>query len=53
LSSISKCPQKSATWGTGNLTTDWNTAAEKAGKAVLAINPDVLIIVEGTQVLPR
>lgn len=42
-------PHGSATWGTGNSATDWNTAAEKAGKAVLDINPNVLIFVEGVQ----
>ncbi len=42
-------PKLSATWGSGNLSTDWNIAAEKCGNAVLAKNPDVLIIVEGVQ----
>ena len=36
-----------ATWGTGNLMTDWNTAAEQAGKAVLLADPRILIIVQG------
>jgi aryl-phospho-beta-D-glucosidase BglC (GH1 family) len=37
-----------ATWGTGNVNTDWNLAAKKAGNAILAVNPDWLIIIEGT-----
>ncbi len=41
-------PHGSATWGTG-LTTDWRRAAERAGNAVLAQNPDLLILVEGIE----
>ncbi len=40
-------PHGAATWGTGNLATDWNLAAERAGKAVLAANPNILVFVEG------
>jgi endoglucanase len=40
-------PHDSATWGDGNPATDWRLAAEKAGNAVLAVNPHMLIIVEG------
>lgn len=40
-----------ATWGTGNSATDWNSAAERCGNAVLAANPDVLIVVEGVQMV--
>lgn len=40
-------PHGAATWGTGNASTDWNLAAEKAGAAVLAVNPNVVIYVEG------
>jgi cellulose 1,4-beta-cellobiosidase len=36
-----------ATWGTGNAATDWRLAAQKAGNAVLAANPNLLILVEG------
>ena len=36
-----------STWGNSNPSTDWNKAAERCGNAVLAVNPDVLIIVEG------
>ena len=37
-----------ATWGTGNTLTDWNLAAQRVGNAIHAVNPDWLIIVEGT-----
>jgi len=40
-------PHGSATWGSGNNSTDWNKAAERAGAAVLAANPNLLIFVEG------
>ncbi|MFO0576068.1 MAG: glycoside hydrolase family 5 protein [Polyangia bacterium] len=42
-------PHGEATWGSGNLSNDWRLAAERAGNAVLAINPDLLIIVEGIE----
>jgi endoglucanase len=35
-------------WGSGSMTTDWRLAAQRAGNAVLAANPDWLIFVEGT-----
>ena len=34
-------------WGCGDLSKDWRLAAEKAGNAILSVNPDLLIIVEG------
>lgn len=40
-------PHGAATWGTVNLATDWNLAAERAAAEVLATNPDLLIFVEG------
>lgn len=40
-------PCEQVTWGDGNKDTDWRLAAERAGKAILAVNPDWLIIVEG------
>jgi endoglucanase len=40
-------PHNPATWGDGNATTDWRLAAERAGNAILAANPNWLIIVEG------
>jgi aryl-phospho-beta-D-glucosidase BglC (GH1 family) len=42
-------PHGIATWGKGDAATDWNTAAEKCGNAILAANPDWVIIVEGTE----
>jgi endoglucanase len=36
-----------ACWGCGDTATDWRLAAERAGNAVLAANPDWLIVVEG------
>lgn len=38
-----------ATWGDGNKLTDWRAAAERGGNAVLAVNPNLLIIVGGTE----
>jgi endoglucanase len=40
-------PHAPATWGTGNPQTDWRLMAEKAGDAVLKLNPHWLIFVEG------
>jgi endoglucanase len=40
-------PHGTATWGTGDPATDWNLAAERAAAAVLAVNPDILVFVEG------
>jgi endoglucanase len=42
-------PHNPATWGTGNQQTDWNLAAERCGNAILAANPNWLIIVEGVE----
>jgi endoglucanase len=42
-------PHGPATWGDGNLGTDWRLAAERAGNAILAANPDWLIIVQGIE----
>jgi aryl-phospho-beta-D-glucosidase BglC (GH1 family) len=42
-------PHSGATWGDGNLATDWRAAAERAGNASLVQNPNLLIIVEGIQ----
>lgn len=42
-------PHNEATWGTGNLATDWNLAAERGARAVLAEAPGWLIFVEGIQ----
>jgi endoglucanase len=40
-------PSAGACWGCGNTATDWRLAAERAGNAILAVNPNWLIIVEG------
>lgn len=39
-------PKATASWG-WNPATDWNSAAERVGAAIQAVNPDWLIIVEG------
>ncbi|NBT14158.1 MAG: hypothetical protein EBS56_11375, partial [Planctomycetia bacterium] len=41
-------PHGPATWGDGGVN-DWRLAAERAGNAVLAANPDLLVIVEGIE----
>jgi endoglucanase len=40
-------PHSPACWGCGDQTKDWRLAAERAGNAVLSVNPNWLIIVEG------
>ncbi|WP_080522433.1 glycoside hydrolase family 5 protein [Methyloprofundus sedimenti] len=45
-------PHGSATWGTGNSATDWNSASERAAAAILAEAPDILIFVEGIETNP-
>lgn len=42
-------PHGRASWGTGDQATDWRMAAERAGEAILDINPDWLIVVEGVE----
>jgi endoglucanase len=42
-------PHGRASWGTGDRATDWRLAAERAGNAILSVNPDWLIVVEGVQ----
>lgn len=42
-------PHGPATWGDGNPRTDWRQAAERAGNAILEVNPSWLIIVEGIE----
>jgi aryl-phospho-beta-D-glucosidase BglC (GH1 family) len=46
-------PFGKASWGTGNKDTDWNGAAERCGNAILAVNPDILIIVEGVSIVGK
>ncbi len=42
-------PHGRASWGTNDLATDWRLAAERAGNAILKINPQWLIVVEGVE----
>jgi endoglucanase len=46
---LSNEPHGIATWGDDNPATDWRLAAERAGNAILDVDPDWLIIVEGIQ----
>ena len=41
-------PHGPANWGAGGAS-DWRLAAERAGNAILAVNPDWLIVVEGVE----
>lgn len=43
-------PHGEATWGNGKAETDWRLAAERAGDAILSVNPNWLIVVEGVEV---
>ena len=40
-------PHSPACWGCGDQSKDWRLAAERAGNAILAVNPNWLIFVEG------
>ncbi|WP_430377756.1 cellulase family glycosylhydrolase [Streptomyces sp. B1-3] len=42
-------PHDPACWGCGDTATDWRLAAQRAGNAVLGVNPNLLIFVEGVQ----
>jgi len=42
-------PHGKASWGTGDINTDWRLAAQRAGNEILKINPKILIIVEGVE----
>src|SRR5262249_23124246 len=42
-------PSGAATWGSGDLSTDWRLAAQRAGNAILKVNPYLLIFVEGIE----
>src|SRR5258708_9466180 len=42
-------PHGPATWGGGKPNTDWRMAGERMGNAILAVNPQWLIIVEGIE----
>jgi endoglucanase len=42
-------PHGVATWGSGDLATDWHAAAQRIGNALLDVNPRILIVVEGVE----
>lgn len=42
-------PHDPACWGCGDTTKDWRLAAQRGGNAVLSVNPDLLVFVEGVQ----
>ncbi|MGR9993488.1 glycoside hydrolase family 5 protein, partial [Escherichia coli] len=42
-------PHGPACWNCGDPARDWRAAATRAGNAVLAVNPRLLIIVEGVE----
>src|SRR5215467_9475459 len=42
-------PHGRATWGDNNPQTDWRLASERAGNAILSVNPAWLIFVEGIE----
>ena len=42
-------PHGKSTWGSNDFATDWRWAAERCGRAILNINPNAYIIVEGIQ----
>ncbi|WNI20547.1 cellulase family glycosylhydrolase [Streptomyces sp. ITFR-16] len=42
-------PHDPACWGCGDTTKDWRLAAQRGGNAVLSVNPDLLVFVEGIQ----
>ncbi|MBI4509929.1 MAG: glycoside hydrolase family 5 protein [Deltaproteobacteria bacterium] len=42
-------PHDEATWAEGEPTRDWRAAAERCGNAILKVNPDALIVVEGVE----
>jgi endoglucanase len=42
-------PRGPATWGSEDPSTDWRLAAQRAGNAILAVNPYVLIFVQGVE----
>ena len=55
--SVNTYLHQGATWGAyngiENVATDWRLAAERVGNAILAVNPRLLIFVEGIQQYPN
>lgn len=45
-------PHAPACWGCGDPKLDWQQAAERAGNAILSVNPNWLIFVEGVECYP-
>jgi len=46
-------PHGPACWGCGDAALDWQAAATRGGNAVLAVNPKLLILVEGVENQPN
>jgi endoglucanase len=44
-------PATPSTWGDGNPTADWRLAAQRAGNDILAANPNLVVLVEGIDVV--
>jgi endoglucanase len=42
-------PHGKASWGTNKILTDWRLAAERVGNAILNVNPNWLIVVQGVE----
>ena len=42
-------PRNPACWGCGEVSLDWRLAAQRAGNAILEMNPNLLIVVEGVE----
>jgi endoglucanase len=42
-------PRNPVCWGCGEASLDWRLAAQRAGNAILSVNPNLLIIVEGVE----
>ncbi|KJU82645.1 endoglucanase [Candidatus Magnetobacterium bavaricum] len=42
-------PHGSVTWGSGNIKTDWDMAAERAAQGILSVNDGILIFVSGIE----
>lgn len=47
------CPDNMARWDNTDLENNWKNAAETCGKAILDVNPNLLILVEGIEQYPK
>lgn len=47
------CPEQMARWDDTTLENNWKHAAETCGKAILDVNPNLLIMVEGIEQYPK